>query len=172
MMMARPEAANCTNSAVAGRFRCTAAGNPFGNQAFMTVRESMQQLNEQTVGRFAGAMDLQYAFMEGLNYSLTGGYDFTAQRDVGFSPFGYNVDLFTAQTPDGARFVRQERQGVITVDTKLAWNKDINETWSSSFVAGLQVFNNQTTAHTASATNFPGPGIAVVGAGGLNQQVG
>jgi TonB-linked SusC/RagA family outer membrane protein len=171
-MMARPEAANCTNSAVAGRFSCTAAGNPFGNQAFMTVRESMQQLNEQSVSRFAGAMDLQYAFIEGLNFSLTGGYDFTAQRDVGFSPFGYNVDLFTAQTPDGARFVRQERQGVITVDSKLAWNKQINETWESSFVAGLQVFNNQTTWSSASSTNFPGPGIEVVGAGGANQLVG
>jgi TonB-dependent starch-binding outer membrane protein SusC len=171
-MMARPEAANCTRSAVAGRFRCTAAGNPFGNQAFMTVRESMQQLNDQSVGRFAGAMDMQYQFMEGLNLSVTGGYDFTAQRDVGFSPFGYNVDLFTAQTPDGARFVRQERQGVITIDSKLAWNKQINETWESSFVAGLQVFNNQTTAHTASGTNFPGPGIEVVGAAGQNQQVG
>lgn len=171
-MMARPEAANCTNSAVAGRFSCTAAGNPFGNQAFMTVRESMQQINDQSVGRFAGAMDVQYQFVEGLNLSVTSGYDFTAQRDVGFSPFGYNVDLFTAQTPDGARFVRQERQGVITFDSKLAWNKTLNETWESSFVAGLQVFNNQTTSSSASSTNFPGPGIEVVGAGGANQQVG
>lgn len=171
-MMARPEAANCARSAIAGRFSCTAAGNPFGNQAFMTVRESMQQLNEQTVGRFAGAMDLQYQIREGLNYSLTGGYDFTSQGDVGFSPFGYNVDLFTAQTPDGARFVRAERQGVITVDTKLAWNAKVSNDFESSFVTGLQIFNNQTVASSASATNFPGPGIEVVGAGGANQQVG
>lgn len=170
--MARPEFANCTNSSVAGRFRCTAAGNPFGNQAFMTVRESMQQLNDQSVGRFAGAMDVQYQFVEGLSLAVTGGYDFTAQRDVGFSPFGYNVDLFTAQTPDGARFVRQERQGVITIDSKIAWNKQINPTWESSFVAGLQVFNNQTTAHTANGTNFPGPGIVQIGAAGANQTIG
>ena len=170
--MARPEAANCTNSSVAGRFRCTAAGNPFGNQAFMTVRESMQQLNDQSVGRFAGALDVQYQFVQGLNLSVTGGYDFTAQRDVGFSPFGYNVDLFTAQTPDGARFVRQERQGVITIDSKLAWNRQINPTWESSFVAGLQVFNNRTSSSTANGTNFPGPGIEVIGAAGANQTVG
>jgi len=170
--MARPEFANCNASAVAGRFRCTAAGNPFGNQAFMTVRESMQQVNDQSVGRFAGAMDMQYTPFDGLNLSLTGGYDFTSQSDIGFSPFGYNVDLFTAQTPDGARFVRGERQGVITVDAKAAWNKAINDDFESSFVAGLQVFNNRTSAVSASATNFPGPGIEVVGAGGLNQQVG
>lgn len=170
--MARPEFANCNASAVAGKFACTAAGNPFGNQAFMTVREAMQQLNDQKVGRFAGALDLQYAVREGLNLSLAGGYDFTSQRDVGFSPFGYNVDLFTIQTPDGARFVREERQGIITVDSKLAWNTTINSDFTSSFVAGLQVFNNQTTASTGSATNFPGPGIEVVGAGGANQQVG
>lgn len=170
--MARPEFANCTASAVAGKFACTAAGNPFGNQAFMTVREAMQQLNDQKVGRFAGALDFQYAFREGLNLSVAGGYDFTSQRDVGFSPFGYNVDLFTAQTPDGSRFVREERQGIITVDSKLAWNTNITSDFSSSFVAGLQVFNNQTTVATASATNFPGPGIEVVGAGGANQVVG
>ena len=170
--MARPEFANCTSSSVAGRFRCTGAGNPFGNQAFMTVRESMQQLNDQSVGRFAGSMDMQYQFVEGLNLSVTGGYDFTAQRDVGFSPFGYNVDLFTNQNPDGSRFVRQERQGVITIDSKLAWNTQINPTWESSFVVGLQVFNNRTTAHTAAGTNFPGPGIEVIGAAGANQTVG
>ncbi|MFM8911239.1 MAG: carboxypeptidase-like regulatory domain-containing protein [Gemmatimonadota bacterium] len=171
-MMARPEFANCNNSAPAGRFECAGAGNPFGNQAFMTVRESMQQVNDQAVARFAGAMDLQFTPFDGLNLSLTGGYDFTSQSDIGFSPFGYNVDLFTAQTPDGARFVRSERQGVITVDAKAAWNRAINDDFESSFVAGLQVFNNRTNAISGSATNFPGPGIEVVGAGGLNQQVG
>lgn len=170
--MARPEFANCNASAVAGLFACTAAGNPFGNQAFMTVREAMQQLNDQKVGRFSGALDMQYAIRDGLNFSLTGGYDFTSQNDVGFSPFGYNVDLFTAQWPDGVRFVRNERQGVITIDSKLAWNTSITKDFTSSFVAGLQVFNNQTTAATGSATSFPGPGIGVVGAGGANQVVG
>jgi TonB-linked SusC/RagA family outer membrane protein len=171
-MMARPEFANCGASAVAGRFKCTAAGNPFGNQAFMTVRESMQQLNDQRVGRYAGALDIQYAASEEVNLSLVGGYDFTSQQDVGFSPFGYNVDLFTVQTPDGARFVRNERQGVITVDAKAAWNRSFGSNFTSSFVTGLQVFNNQTTAASGSSTNFPGPGIEVIGAGGANIQVG
>ena len=172
MMMARPEVSNCNNSTVAGVFRCSAAGNPFGQQAFMTVRESMQQINDQQVGRFAGAMDLQYRPTEELNLSLTGGYDFTSQSDIGFSPFGYNVDLFTAQYPDGSRYVRDERQGVITVDAKAAWNRKLAEDWESSFVAGLQVFNNRTTAVSGSSTNFPGPGIEVLGAGGANVQTG
>lgn len=166
--MARPEFANCRASSVAGRLRCTAAGNPFGNQAFMTVRESMQQLNDQVVGRYTGAVDLQYMFTEGLNATIVGGYDFTSQRDVGFSPFGYNVDLFTAQTPDGARFVRAERQGVFSLDSKLGWNRDFGSNWQSSFTAGMQVFNSDVTVATGSATNFPGPGIETVGAGGLN----
>ena len=171
-MMARPEFANCNNSAVAARFECTAAGNPFGNQAFMTVRESMQQLNDQQVGRYAGALDLQYTASEQVTLSLTGGYDFTSQQDVGFSPFGYNVDLFTVQTPFGARYVRNERQGVITVDAKAAWNRAFGESLTSSFVSGLQVFNNRTSATSGSSTDFPGPGIEVVGAGGANVQVG
>jgi TonB-linked SusC/RagA family outer membrane protein len=170
--MARLEFANCAASTVAGTFRCSAAGNPFGNQAFMTVRESMQQLNDQHVGRFTGALDFQYSVVEGLNFSVTGGYDFTSQRDIGFSPFGYNVDLFTAQTPDGARFVREERQGIISMDSKLAWNRALGADLTSSFVAGLQVFDNRTLTSSGDATNFPGPGIEVIGAGGENQQVG
>lgn len=166
--MARPEFANCNRSAVAGPFRCTAAGNPFGNQAFMTVRESMQQINDQRVGRYTGAVDLSYAFTESINASLVGGYDFTSQRDVGFSPFGYNVDLFTAQTPDGARFVRGERQGVMSLDSKLGWNTGFGSNWQSSATVGLQVFNQDVTVTTGSATNLPGPGIETVGAGGLN----
>lgn len=170
--MARPEFANCNRSAVAGVLSCTAAGNPFGNQAFMTVREAMQQLNEQEVGRYVGAIEAQYTFAEGLSTLVSGGYDFTSQRDIGFSPFGYNVDLFTAQTPDGARFVAEERQGIITFDGKLNWNRQFSDRWQSSAVAGLQVFNSRTSLQTGSATNFPGPGIGVVGAGGLNTVVG
>lgn len=172
--MARPEFANCNASSVAPgtTFKCTAAGNPFGNQAFMTVREAMQQLNDHRVGRYTGALDLNYQFHQELGATLSGGYDFTSQRDIGFSPFGYNVDLFTAQTPDGARGVREERQGIITVQAQSSWNRAISSRLQSSFVAGLQVFNNQTTVATANATNFPGPGIEVVGAGGANQTVG
>lgn len=166
--MARPEFANCNASAIAGTLSCTAAGNPFGNQAFMTVRESMQQLNDQVVGRYTGAIDMQYMFSENLNANIVGGYDFTSQRDVGFSPFGYNVDLFTAQNPDGSRFVRAERQGVFSIDSKIGWNRDFGSNWQSSFTAGLQVFNADVTVATGSATNFPGPGIETVGAGGLN----
>ncbi len=170
--MARPQFANCNNSEVAGPFRCTGPGNPFGNQAFMTVRESFQQTNDQRVGRYTGAIDAGYTIAEGLDFNVIGGYDFTSQRDVGFSPFGYNVDLFTAQTPDGARFVYSEQQAVISVDGKLAWNKDIGSNWRSNSLVGLQVFNTRQTTNTAASTNFPGPGIEVVGAGGQNQTIG
>ncbi|HYW52003.1 MAG TPA: carboxypeptidase-like regulatory domain-containing protein, partial [Gemmatimonadaceae bacterium] len=43
--MARPEQANCNSSSVASPGVCTGAGNLFGNQAFMTVREAMGQIN-------------------------------------------------------------------------------------------------------------------------------
>jgi TonB-linked SusC/RagA family outer membrane protein len=170
--MARPEFANCNNSTIVGKFQCSGPGNPFGNQAFMTVRESMQQLNDQRIGRYTGALDMGYKFAEGLDFNVIGGYDFTSQRDVGFSPFGYNLDLFTAQTPDGARFVYAEQQAVLSLDAKLAWNKTFGDNWASNTVAGLQVFNTRVTTNSTSSTNFPGPGIEVVGAGGQNQQVG
>ena len=45
----------------------------------------------------------------------------------------------------------------------------IAEDWESSFVAGLQVFNNRTSAVSGSSTNFPGPGIEVIGGGAVPQ---
>ena len=170
--MARPEFANCNNSSIAGPFACTGPGNPFGNQAFMTVREAFQQTNDQRVGRFTGALDMGYKLTDEIDLSVVGGYDFTSQRDEGFSPFGYNVDGFTTNFPDGQRFVFSQQIGVISVDAKAAWNKQFGSSFESQFVAGLQVFNNRTTTNSANAANFPGPGIAVVGAGGANQTVG
>ncbi|MBX9928554.1 MAG: SusC/RagA family TonB-linked outer membrane protein [Gemmatimonadaceae bacterium] len=171
--MARPEFANCNASATTGKGTCTGAGNPFGNQAFMTVRESMQQTNVSQVGRYVGNVDLQWTPTPGLTYSVLGGFDFTSQRDVGFSPFGYNLDLFTTQTTAGARTAFDARTRVITLDSKLAWNKDkLPMNLSSAFVAGLQVFNNRTTTTSGSSQDFPGPGIAVTGAGGAQIVVG
>ena len=164
--MARPEQANCNRSAVASPGRCTGEGNIFGNQAFMTVPEAALQRNQTEVGRFNGAAEAEYTINSALRASVTFGADVTSQQDYSFSPFGYNIDLFTGQTPDGARVISNRDVRVLTLDSKLSWNQNFGRRLASSFTAGVQVFNDRTTDAWSSAQTFPGPGIEVVSAGG------
>ncbi len=164
--MARPEQANCNASSVLSPGKCTGAGNLFGNQAFMTVREAMGQINETAVSRYLGSLDMSYNQTPNLTFSGTVGYDYTAGRDIGFSRFGYNVDNFTSQTVTGARSVFNDNTRVATLDTKIAYNKALGASWSTATVVGLQVFNTNQKTTGANSQAFPGPGIEVVGAGG------
>ena len=170
--MARPELANCNASTYVAPGRCSGAGNPFGNQAFATAREAMQVTNETGAQRYVGVLDGSYQQTSHLSYTGTVGFDYTAQRDFGLSPFGYNVDLFTSNNPDGARQTFSSGTRVLTFDGKIAYNRDFGGNWTTSTVGGVQVFNNRATTQSGSSTAFPGPGIEVVGAGGLNISTG
>ncbi len=170
--MARPELANCNLSTYLSPGRCSGAGNPFGNQAFATAREAMQVTNETGSQRYVGVLDASYQQTSRLSFTGTLGFDYTAQRDFGLSPFGYNVDLFTSNNPDGARQTFSSGTRVLTLDAKTAYNRDFGSNWTTSSVMGLQVFNNRTNTQTGSSNFFPGPGIEVVGAGGQNITVG
>ena len=169
--MARPELANCNASTYLSPGRCSGAGNAFGNQAFMTAREALQQTNTSNTQRYVGTFDASYTATERLTLSSTFGFDYAAQRSFGFSPFGYNVDLFTSNNPDGAREVFSGGTRVLTLDGKIAYNRDFGP-FTTSNVAGLQVFNNRSETNSGSSAFFPGPGIEVVGAGGQNISAG
>jgi TonB-dependent starch-binding outer membrane protein SusC len=164
--MARPEKANCNASSISGPAQCSGAGNLFGNQAFMTVREAMGQINQTNVSRYVGSLDMSYNQTTNLTYNATVGYDYTAGRDVGFSRFGYNLDNFTSQTVNGARGVFNDNVRVGTLDAKIAYNRNFGSSWSTATVGGLQVFNTNRKTTSANSESFPGPGIEVVGAGG------
>jgi len=163
--MARPEQANCNASSVASPGVCSGAGNLFGNQAFMTVREALGQINESAVSRYLGSLDMTYNQTANLTYSATMGYDYAAVRDIEFSRFGYNVDRFTSQTVTGARRVFHDNTRVGTLDVKVAYNRNLGP-FSTATVGGMQVFNTNQKTTTANSQAFPGPGIEVVGAGG------
>lgn len=165
--MARPELANCNLSSYVSPGVCSGAGNRFGNQAFATAREAMQVTNKTATQRYVGTLDGSYTASERLTLSSTFGFDYAAQRDFGFSPFGYNVDLFTSNNPDGSRQVFSGGTRVLTLDGKAAYNRDFGS-FTTSSVVGLQVFNNRTETNSGNSAFFPGPGIEVVGAGGQN----
>ncbi len=150
--MARPEIATCAASTLergGSQPRCSGLGNPFGNQAFMGVRESMGQLNESNVTRFNGVADAFYNISSDWTAAASFGYDITNQRDIGFSPFGYNVDGITGQTPTGQRGIAETRTRVLTVDAKTNYNWQVNNSVKTTWTAGLQVFNTGVNGHRA-----------------------
>src|SRR6185436_10855056 len=57
---ARPEVANCNRSSYTSPALCSGAGNAFGNAAFMTVRESLQQIAEESIQRSHGVISATY----------------------------------------------------------------------------------------------------------------
>jgi TonB-linked SusC/RagA family outer membrane protein len=169
--MARPEVANCNSSSLAqggDRPRCSGPGNAFGNQAFMSVREAMGQLNENSTSRFNGVIEGAYSITSDWNVNASWGYDITQQRDVGFSPFGYNIDGITGQTVDGNRAVSERWNRVLTLDAKTSYGKRLTDRINTSWIGGLQVFNIRTTQTTGFSQTFPGPGIEITGAGAQN----
>jgi TonB-linked SusC/RagA family outer membrane protein len=170
--MARPELATCAASstvATGTRPRCATLGNPFGNQAFMGVREAMGQLNESNTSRFNGVADAFYNLTSDWTAAASFGYDITQQRDVGFSPFGYGVDGITSQTINGARNVSDQRTRVLTVDAKTNYNLALGSSLKTTWTAGLQVFNTRINQTTGQSQAFPGPGIELLNAG--NDQI-
>ncbi|MGH7677799.1 MAG: SusC/RagA family TonB-linked outer membrane protein, partial [Gemmatimonadaceae bacterium] len=168
---ARPEAANCNRSSILSPGKCSGVGNAFGNQAFMTVRESMQQITEEAVQRYHGVVSGTYTPLNELSFELNGGWDVANTRGFTFSRFRYDVDEYTTNNTEGSRSVQASQARVLTLDAKSAWNRDLIPSLSSSLVTGMQVFHVRSFNSGGSSTNLPGPGIEVVGAGGQNISV-
>jgi TonB-dependent starch-binding outer membrane protein SusC len=169
---ARPEVANCNLSSRVSPGVCSGPGNPLGNAAFMTARESMQQITEEQINRTNGAVTATYTPTSETSLDLTGGWDITNRNNFSFSRFRYDVDLYTQNNIEGSRNVGTQYTRVLTLDGKASWNRPITSSLSSAFVAGMQVFNDRAVTTSGQSTNLPGPGIEVVGAGGANIQVG
>ncbi len=164
-MFGKPELANCSASSIKSPGVCTGAGNTAGNAAFMTVNESLQAITAQDAGRFTGVFEAQYTPWTNLNFSGTFGIDATDQRDFEFREFGHSIDRFTGLDNNGNRGYDALRNRQYTVDVKTAWNWKPVTTLSSDFVAGLQGFVERISDVGGFNSNFPGPGLEVIGAG-------
>lgn len=182
-MAARPEAVNCTASmdgpadptyglTARGSRTCRGPGNPLGTGTpFATVRETLQRVTEQAVGRFTGSIDATYTARPDLIFSATVGLDETNERNDQFAAFGRNVDLLTALPPGGERRIATVGRREMTVDLKGSWDAEVGERWTSSFVAGTQGFFTRRRERFSEGSNFPGPGILVVNGAGDNRDV-
>ncbi|HVE79961.1 MAG TPA: TonB-dependent receptor, partial [Gemmatimonadaceae bacterium] len=189
-MFGKPEHGQCNETAallgenpatdpgagIAGFMRCKAIpnavnpggqgpGNIFGNRAFMTVRESFGGETEQTVDRVTGVFDATYTPITSLSFTGLVGVDYTGTQNVNFRQFGYAIDNFTGNDPEGNRFVEDRNNREITLDGKANWNTNFSPRLSSSFVVGAQWFFSKSQQPGVSNSQFPGPGFEVVTAG-------
>jgi TonB-dependent starch-binding outer membrane protein SusC len=165
---ARPEAANCDKSSYRAPGQCDGPGNPFGNMAFMSMREAMQQVTSEKVSRYNGVFTAGWTPLAEVTTDLTAGYDIVNRRNLSFSPYHYDIDELTTNNIEGSRSIGSAMNRLLTLDAKVAWNRPITSDFSSALVAGMQVFNDRNESSSGSAVDLPGPGIVVVGAGGRN----
>jgi TonB-linked SusC/RagA family outer membrane protein len=165
-MFAKPQGANCDKSEVVapGSGRCTGAGNMYGNAAFSTLREATQTTTENRAGRFTGVMDATYTPTDNVNVTATLGVDATDDRSFLFRYFRYDVDRFTGNNVTGQRAIDARTDRQYTVDSKVNWKTNVAGL-EADLVAGVQGFIAKTQISGGSNTNFPGPGLEVVGAG-------
>jgi TonB-linked SusC/RagA family outer membrane protein len=142
---------------------CEVSGNPTGQVAFATVRESMQQETVQDAEHFNGNFTATYQAAQSLNVEGTFGLDATNGRSFEFAPFGYALDNFTGNNVDGFRSIGTRNHREVTVDLKGIWSARSGDI-SSTFTAGGQGFISTTKVSGGFGSAFPGPGLEVAGA--------
>ncbi|MGI8510764.1 MAG: SusC/RagA family TonB-linked outer membrane protein [Gemmatimonadaceae bacterium] len=172
-LYAKPERAYCLDAAgtkhslatIVGVDRCQYGGNVFGNTAFATVGEALQNEIYQDESHFNAAVSGTYNATSTLTLDATVGLDNTNARSVGFLPFGNAIDNFTNNAPNGSRNLDVTMNQNVTLETKASWNRPFGTRWSSAFVVGGQGFVFDSKIEGGANQNFPGPGLEVIGAG-------
>ncbi len=143
---------------------CSVSGNPTGQIAFQTVRESMQQVIAQNAEHFNGNISLTYQAASEFNIEAKFGLDVTNGRSFEFAPFGYDLDKFTGNNVDGFREIGTRNHRELTVDLKGIWSTRFGGNLSSTLTAGVQGFISKDQASGGFGSAFPGPGLEVAGA--------
>lgn len=140
-------------------------GNIFGQPAFSTFRENLNQIVEDDSEHFGGSVNANWSVTDALTADATFGVDVVNQRSSNFQAFGWNVDNFSTSVPQGQRTIGDRNSEEITGDFKVSWNKNFGDNISSTLLTGAQGFVSQVTASGGQGQNFPGPGLEVASAG-------
>ena len=143
---------------------CSVSGNPTGQIAFQTVRESMQQVTVQDAEHFNGNIAVTYQAASTLSLEGIFGIDVTNGRSFEFAPFGYDLDKFTGNNVDGFRSIGSRNHRELTVDLKGIWSTRFGGDFSSTLTTGVQAFISKNRTSGGFGSRFPGPGLEVAGA--------
>ena len=163
----KPQRANCDNSTIGpGDGTCTGAGNPTGQRAFATTRETAQRFIEGDQEHFTISSTVTYEPSQTVNLNLTFGTDFTNQNNWDFRPFANDVDDFTNVRDKGVRWAGSRNNREITLDGRATWTERFGNI-SSQLVVGGQGFISRNKNVWGRGRDFPGPGLEVLGAAAL-----
>ncbi len=178
-LFGKPELAECyTGSVQTGTGQCAVPdslgkpipgtigpGNPFGQAAFATERENMQEQIKQTVKHFTGSTNIAYQPVSDVSLEGTLGVDVVNQISTDFAPFGRNVDNFIGSDPDGFKAIDDRTRREVTAEGKVTWTRKFGESFQSQLVGGGQGFVAKLEDAAELGEHFPGPGLEIVSAG-------
>ncbi len=149
------------------QMRRATSSNYYGAPAFATSRETMYQQNTTESSHFAGSVNVGFTPTDEFRLDGTFGLDFASDDIVGYRPYGWGVDGFTGSTPDGDRFVQEQRNRELTADLKGSWIKEFemgDNFFENTLLFGGQGFVSQRQNAGGSGSAFPGPGLATLSA--------
>jgi TonB-dependent SusC/RagA subfamily outer membrane receptor len=172
----KPELANCDassldSSQIFGETTpvCSGAGNPRGSPLFFggsTVRNNAQGDIRSDTEHFSGSVSATYNLASTVDVTATLGIDAVNERQYSFWPYGANIDRPQHDEPwYGEKHTRQRSHRELTFDARLSWGERFGDNFSSEFVLGTQGFFADERSVEAGDTNFPLPGLNILGAG-------
>ena len=151
------------SSMLMSQLRLATPQNLYGQPAFATARENMYQLNTAYSNHFNGSVNVGFTPMENFRLDATFGADFSADEEVYFRPYRWNIDGFSSSTPDGNRTVDEFRTKEITADLKGSYIRNLGPV-ENTLLFGGQGFLRQRSDAGGNGENFPGPGLETLSA--------
>mgnify|MGYP001158188861 FL=1 len=146
-----------------GKPEHSTATNATGSIAFATARETTYRSLQNEGENTTISLQSSYRVTEGLNISGTFGLNTTLNKFTSLTPFGYNVDGKVASNVQGYLGKGSNDKKVFSMDVKADYALDLGGL-SLENVAGFQAFQTIQKDLQGSGSQFPGPGLQVLGA--------
>ena len=150
-----------------GNGLCATRGNPQGANAFGTVREHLQREIKQDARHFNGNIRLSYIPTTNFNLDGTFGVDYTHTRSAASLPFGNDFDGRSNQNDNGDASLDDRSHQEITLSVNGGWTRDFASRFNSNLIFGAQGFLTRDHDESSANSQFPGPGVSVVGGGSV-----
>ena len=153
-----------TSLIMMGKPEHSTASNASGSIAFATARETTYRSLANEGENSTISLQTSYRVTDGLNVSGTFGLNTTLNKYTSLTPFGYNVDGKVASNVQGALWKGSNNKKVYSMDVKADYAMNIGSAISLENVAGFQAFQTIHKNLEGGGSQFPGPGLQVLGA--------
>ena len=139
------------------------ATNSTGTIAFATVDEVLQIAIESKIKHYNGSIGINYYPTDWLKIDGVFGLDHSSQSSSNFLPFGWNINGFSGNQPQGELNVATRDYLAQSGELKFSLTHQFGSI-SSNFLIGGQYVKQETQQFSGRGRNFPGPGFEVTSA--------